>query len=266
MAGIAFPTCVSLNECVCHQSPLGSDKEIVLQAGDLVKVYENWKGRRKGDQGKGSLEEVDHGCMGRRVASSSHLPTPLPCQRRTHQTRQGARCPHRRPPHYGRHVAGGRCDQGTSPVRMPQILAAAHAIAPPPGWLPLGCAGDGAQGRRAARCAHGRRGGHPRHSRRRQGATRSVARVYTRPRRSPVCVCRSARLSSLRAPRWCRPSTRSLPRTRSRASKVRLPAPLDHATGRAGDDRAGRRRPGGPAATGLRSMLPPDPTKPRSRR
>jgi methionine aminopeptidase len=37
--GLAFPTCVSINDCVCHQSPLASDKEIVLREGDLVKVY-----------------------------------------------------------------------------------------------------------------------------------------------------------------------------------------------------------------------------------
>ncbi|GBG25906.1 Methionine aminopeptidase 2 [Hondaea fermentalgiana] len=37
--GIAFPTCVSVNECVCHYSPLQSDGAIpVLKAGDVVKV------------------------------------------------------------------------------------------------------------------------------------------------------------------------------------------------------------------------------------
>ncbi|XP_077465310.1 proliferation-associated protein 2G4-like [Stigmatopora argus] len=36
--GIAFPTCVSVNNCVCHHSPLKSDPDVVLKDGDLVKV------------------------------------------------------------------------------------------------------------------------------------------------------------------------------------------------------------------------------------
>mmetsp|Transcript_15050 Transcript_15050/g.26409 ORF Transcript_15050/g.26409 Transcript_15050/m.26409 type:complete len:204 (+) Transcript_15050:79-690(+) len=37
--GIAFPTCVSVNECVCHYSPLSSESNVpVLVEGDLVKV------------------------------------------------------------------------------------------------------------------------------------------------------------------------------------------------------------------------------------
>ncbi|XP_020314370.1 proliferation-associated protein 2G4 [Oncorhynchus kisutch] len=36
--GIAFPTSVSVNNCVCHFSPLKSDPEIVLKSGDLVKI------------------------------------------------------------------------------------------------------------------------------------------------------------------------------------------------------------------------------------
>nr|XP_057940985.1 proliferation-associated protein 2G4-like [Doryrhamphus excisus] len=36
--GVAFPTCVSVNNCVCHHSPLKSDPNILLQDGDLVKV------------------------------------------------------------------------------------------------------------------------------------------------------------------------------------------------------------------------------------
>ena len=36
--GIAFPTCVSINNCVCHFSPLKSDKDVTLQDGDLVKI------------------------------------------------------------------------------------------------------------------------------------------------------------------------------------------------------------------------------------
>ena len=37
-AGIVFPTCVSLNYCVCHFSPLRSDTAVTLKNGDLVKV------------------------------------------------------------------------------------------------------------------------------------------------------------------------------------------------------------------------------------
>jgi curved DNA binding protein len=36
--GIAFPTCVSLNNCVCHFSPLKSDSPVCLAAGDLFKI------------------------------------------------------------------------------------------------------------------------------------------------------------------------------------------------------------------------------------
>jgi len=37
--GLAFPTCVSVNNCVCHYSPLTSGEEIpVLKEGDVVKV------------------------------------------------------------------------------------------------------------------------------------------------------------------------------------------------------------------------------------
>ena len=35
--GVAFPTCVSVNNTVCHFSPLASD-ESVLQEGDVVKI------------------------------------------------------------------------------------------------------------------------------------------------------------------------------------------------------------------------------------
>lgn len=37
-AGIAFPTCVSVNNCVCHFSPVKSDPNVILKDGDLVKV------------------------------------------------------------------------------------------------------------------------------------------------------------------------------------------------------------------------------------
>lgn len=36
--GIAFPTCVSVNNCVCHYSPLKSDPDVILKDGDLVKM------------------------------------------------------------------------------------------------------------------------------------------------------------------------------------------------------------------------------------
>uniref|UniRef100_A0AAQ5X737 Peptidase M24 domain-containing protein n=1 Tax=Amphiprion ocellaris TaxID=80972 RepID=A0AAQ5X737_AMPOC len=36
--GIAFPTCVSVNNCVCHHSPLKSDPDVILKDGDLVKI------------------------------------------------------------------------------------------------------------------------------------------------------------------------------------------------------------------------------------
>ncbi|KAH7946273.1 hypothetical protein HPB49_022473 [Dermacentor silvarum] len=36
--GIAFPTCVSVNNCICHYSPLRSDTEYILKDGDVVKL------------------------------------------------------------------------------------------------------------------------------------------------------------------------------------------------------------------------------------
>lgn len=36
--GIAFPTCISINNCICHYSPLKSDQEIKLKQGDLIKI------------------------------------------------------------------------------------------------------------------------------------------------------------------------------------------------------------------------------------
>jgi len=35
--GVAFPTCISVNNVVCHFSPLASD-ESVLEEGDMVKM------------------------------------------------------------------------------------------------------------------------------------------------------------------------------------------------------------------------------------
>jgi methionine aminopeptidase len=37
-SGVAFPTCISVNNCVCHFSPLKSDPDTVLKKDDLVKM------------------------------------------------------------------------------------------------------------------------------------------------------------------------------------------------------------------------------------
>jgi len=36
--GIAFPTCVSVNNCICHFSPLTSEPDVILADGDMVKI------------------------------------------------------------------------------------------------------------------------------------------------------------------------------------------------------------------------------------
>ena len=36
--GLAFPTCVSINECVCHNSPLASEEQPPVKDGDVVKI------------------------------------------------------------------------------------------------------------------------------------------------------------------------------------------------------------------------------------
>ncbi|VDP26440.1 unnamed protein product, partial [Soboliphyme baturini] len=36
--GIAFPTCISVNNCVCHFSPLRSEADVILTVGDVVKI------------------------------------------------------------------------------------------------------------------------------------------------------------------------------------------------------------------------------------
>ena len=36
--GIAFPCCISVNNCICHFSPLTNDPDVVLKDGDLVKI------------------------------------------------------------------------------------------------------------------------------------------------------------------------------------------------------------------------------------
>lgn len=37
LKGIAFPTCISLNNCVCHFSPYPSESVLIKQ-GDIVKI------------------------------------------------------------------------------------------------------------------------------------------------------------------------------------------------------------------------------------
>merc|ERR1712044_73138 len=36
--GIAFPTCISVNNCICHFSPLTTEPDTVMQDGDMVKI------------------------------------------------------------------------------------------------------------------------------------------------------------------------------------------------------------------------------------
>lgn len=36
--GIAFPTCLSVNNCVCHFSPVRSEVDVLLKSGDVVKI------------------------------------------------------------------------------------------------------------------------------------------------------------------------------------------------------------------------------------
>lgn len=36
--GIAFPTCISANHCICHFSPLKSDPDYAIKGGDLLKI------------------------------------------------------------------------------------------------------------------------------------------------------------------------------------------------------------------------------------
>jgi len=36
--GIAFPTCISINNCICHFSPLRSEPDVKLVDGDVVKI------------------------------------------------------------------------------------------------------------------------------------------------------------------------------------------------------------------------------------
>lgn len=36
--GIAFPTCISANNCICHFSPIASEPDRILKDEDMVKV------------------------------------------------------------------------------------------------------------------------------------------------------------------------------------------------------------------------------------
>lgn len=36
--GVAFPTSLSINNCICHFSPTPRDPDVLLKEGDLVKV------------------------------------------------------------------------------------------------------------------------------------------------------------------------------------------------------------------------------------
>jgi methionine aminopeptidase len=36
--GIAFPTCISANHCICHFSPLKTDPDYTIKEGDLLKM------------------------------------------------------------------------------------------------------------------------------------------------------------------------------------------------------------------------------------
>jgi curved DNA binding protein len=38
LKGIAFPTCVSVNNCICHYSPLISEADTVFADGDMIKI------------------------------------------------------------------------------------------------------------------------------------------------------------------------------------------------------------------------------------
>lgn len=39
--GIAFSTCVSVNNCICHFSPIPSEADYILKQGDLAKMWVN---------------------------------------------------------------------------------------------------------------------------------------------------------------------------------------------------------------------------------
>ena len=44
-SGVAFPTCISVNNCVCHFTPLTSDLDVDINDGDMLKMlvsYFTW--------------------------------------------------------------------------------------------------------------------------------------------------------------------------------------------------------------------------------
>lgn len=45
--GIAFPTCISVNNCICHYSPLPSEPDYLLKEGDLAKMLVFFRNRVK---------------------------------------------------------------------------------------------------------------------------------------------------------------------------------------------------------------------------
>nr|KAG5707119.1 hypothetical protein BaRGS_011830 [Batillaria attramentaria] len=57
--GIAFPTCISVNNCICHFSPLKSDPDTKLQDGDMVKMLFDDEKKAK----MGVVECVKHDLM-----------------------------------------------------------------------------------------------------------------------------------------------------------------------------------------------------------
>merc|ERR1719284_1765289 len=36
--GIPFPTCISVNNCICHFSPLTTEPDVTIADGDMVKI------------------------------------------------------------------------------------------------------------------------------------------------------------------------------------------------------------------------------------
>ena len=40
--GIAFPTCISVNNCICHFSPMNSDPDVTLKVG-LIPRFKRYR-------------------------------------------------------------------------------------------------------------------------------------------------------------------------------------------------------------------------------
>ncbi len=38
ISGIAFPCCISVNNCICHFTPLMGDADLILKEGDMAKI------------------------------------------------------------------------------------------------------------------------------------------------------------------------------------------------------------------------------------